>query len=98
MPAAILAFVAFLLLLSAVETPAEAALPEVLSGRTIVQPSPLEKGPGSLDYSHSGWRVSEGGKGYDAWIALNPQGQARPGAAGDRHPRLRGVQRRRPAL
>lgn len=74
MPAAILAFVAFLLLLSAVETPAEAALPEVLSGRTIVQPSPLEKGPGSLDYSHSGWRVSEGGEGYDAWIAFEPTG------------------------
>lgn len=74
MPAILLVIVAFLLLISASASPAVAAEGGILSERTIVQPTPLERGPGSLNYKHRDWRVSEGGEGPDAWIAFEPIG------------------------
>lgn len=50
----------------------EAATPNSLSAKTIVQPGPLKKGPGSKKYNHRSWRVSEGGEGYNAWYAFEP--------------------------
>ena len=68
-----LVFAVVSLLSLAVALPAaQAATAQVFSPRTIVQPGPLEKGPGSLKYNHRGWRVSEGGEGADAWIAFEP--------------------------
>jgi len=51
---------------------ADAREQAVLSGRTIVQPGPLTQGPGSTEYRHKGWRVSEGGEGYNGWYAFEP--------------------------
>jgi len=51
---------------------ADAALPRILSPRTIVQPAPLPDGPGSLVYTHKDWRVSEGGEGFNAWYVFEP--------------------------
>ena len=61
-------------------TLADAASAQVFSARTIVQPKPLAKGPGSLRYKHKDWRVSEGGEGADAWIAFEPV-RPKPGRA-----------------
>lgn len=63
---------AFLLLGAVTDAQAGAALPELFSNDTIVQPGPLKKGPGSLRYKHRDWRVSEGGEGPDAWFAFEP--------------------------
>lgn len=46
--------------------------PRPYSPRTIVQPDPLPKGPGSLRYKHRDWRVTEGGEGYNAWFTFEP--------------------------
>ncbi len=69
----VLAIAAFMLA-AASTVPAQAASPQSLSERTIVQPGPLKKGPGSLNYNHSDWRVSAGGEGADAWFAFEPVG------------------------
>lgn len=38
----------------------------------ITQPAQPKKGPGSSDYPHADWRVSEGGTGADAWYVFEP--------------------------
>lgn len=75
-----IAVLAFLLLGASVGASAHASSSGVHSGRTIVQPGPLKKGPGSLNYKHRDWRISEGGDGADAWIAFEPV-SPRPGSA-----------------
>ena len=73
MPAAILAFVAFLLLLSAgwnLRKP----FPRGPFRRNDRPALPLERVPKSLDYSHSGWRVSEGGEATTPGSPFEPQG------------------------
>jgi len=52
--------------------PAGAAVPQVYSPKTIVQPGPLKSGPGSVRYRHRDWRVSAGGEGFNAWFAFEP--------------------------
>ncbi len=68
----LLGLAAVLLLLGLGRGEAMAAVPDVISPDTIVQPEPLQTGPGSVDYEHRGWRVSEGGEGPDAWFAFEP--------------------------
>lgn len=55
-----------------VAAPAQAAGPTIFSNKTIVQPGPIKRGPGSVKYKHRDWRVSQGGTGYDAWYTFEP--------------------------
>lgn len=68
----LLGLAAILLLLGLGHGQATAAVPEVISPNTIIQPGPLRTGPGGVTYKHRGWRVSEGGEGADAWFAFEP--------------------------
>jgi len=38
----------------------------------VDQPAQPRSGPGGSDYRHHGWRVHEGGTGYDSWYAFEP--------------------------
>jgi hypothetical protein len=43
-----------------------------VASAAVTQPPQPKAGPGGSDYSHSGWRVSAGGSGADAWYAFEP--------------------------
>lgn len=70
--AMLLGLAAILLLAGAGRGQAAAAVPDVISPDTIVQPEPLQAGPGSVDVKHRDWRISQGGQGADAWYAFEP--------------------------
>jgi hypothetical protein len=43
-----------------------------VASAAVTQPPQPKAGPGGSDYSHSGWRVSAGGGGADAWYVFEP--------------------------